>query len=154
MNKFMEVAIAEARLAKEQGEVPVGAAIFKGDALIAKAHNLCEQLKDPTAHAELLVIKKALSVLHAKNLAGCNLYVTLEPCAMCTGAAHLCKIDRVYFGAYDEKSGVCGGRVDLAQSGCFDYKTEIYGSIDEPACQRLLTEFFQEIRKDGKHGGN
>ena len=83
---------------------------------------------------------------------GCELFVTLEPCAMCTGAIHLCKLNRVYFGAYDAKSGACGGSVDLPVSGCFDYKTEVYGSIDEPQCEAILKEFFKDIRKGGKHG--
>ncbi len=154
MHEFMETAYREAILAKEQGEVPVGAAIYKGKELIAKAHNLVEQTKDPTAHAEMLAIRQALEKLRAKNLAGCSLYVTLEPCAMCIGAIHLSKIDKVYFGAYDPKSGACGGCVDVPWSGCFDYKTEIYGSIDEPLCRALLDTFFKEIRKEGKTGGD
>lgn len=152
MNKFMQTAFCEAMLAREQGEVPVGAAVFKNGELIASAHNLTEQTGDPTAHAELLAIKAALEKLGTNHLMGCALYVTLEPCAMCTGAIHLCKLDRVYFGAYDAKSGACGGRLDLAHSGCFDYKTEIYGSIDEPECERILTEFFQSIRKGDNDG--
>lgn len=148
MHKYMKTAYNEALLAKAQGEVPVGAAIYRGDTLIASAHNMVEQTNDPTAHAELLAIRKALSALGTKNLSGCSLYVTLEPCAMCIGAIHLCKIDKVYFGAYDAKSGACGGRVDVPWSGCFDYKTEIYGSIDEPECKKLLTDFFKTIRKE------
>ncbi len=148
MNEFMEIAYNEALLAMEEGEVPVGAAIFCGRKLIAKAHNLCEQTKDPTTHAECLAIKKALAALGKKNLSDCSLYVTLEPCAMCIGAVHLAKIKRVYFGAYDTKSGACGGRLDVAQSGCFDYKTEIYGSIEQVACEQLLESFFRKIRKD------
>lgn len=144
----MKMAYEEALLAKAQGEVPVGAAIYRGDTLIASAHNMVEQMGDPTAHAELLAIQKALSALGRKNLSGCSLYVTLEPCAMCIGAIHLCKIERVYFGAYDLKSGACGGKVDVPWSGCFDYKTEIYGSIDEPECKKLLTDFFKTLRKD------
>ena len=153
MCKFMELAIEEARIAEAEGEVPVGAVIVKNGEVIAKAHNLVESNQDPTAHAELLTMKQALARENTKNLMGCSLYVTLEPCSMCIGAAHLCKISRVYFGAYDPKSGACGGRIDVAQSGCFDYKTEIYGSILEPACEKLLTDFFQEIRKDGKNCG-
>lgn len=148
MNEYMKVAYEEAILAKESGEVPVGAAIFKDGTLLASAHNLCETQKDPTAHAEMLAMKKALSNLGSKNLSGCDLYVTLEPCAMCTGAAHLNKVRRIYFGAYDAKSGVCGGRTDLSQSGCFDYKTEIFGGIAEPECESLLKDFFKTLRKE------
>lgn len=148
MNKFMKVAYDEALAAKKKGEVPVGAAVFMGDKLISSAHNLCEQTKNPMAHAEMLAMEKALGALGAKNLSGCDLYVTLEPCAMCTGAAHLNKIKRIYFGAYDAKSGVCGGNTDLTRTGCFDYKTEIFGAICEPECEALLKEFFKTLRKE------
>lgn len=148
MNKYMKVAFDEAVLAKEESEVPVGAAIFMNEELIASAHNLCETLKDPTAHAEMLAMKKALKALGTKNLSGCDLYVTLEPCAMCTGAAHLNKVKRIYFGAYDAKSGVCGGNTDLPRTGCFDYNTEIFGGIAEPECENLLKDFFKSIRKE------
>lgn len=149
MNEFMKAAYNEALQALKEGEVPVGAAIFKDGAPVSAAHNMVEQTKDPTAHAEMLAIRKALEKLDAKNLAGCDLYVTLEPCSMCIGAIHLAKIEKVYFGAYDEKSGACGGRIDVPWSGCFDYKTEIYGSIAEPECKKLLTEFFVGLRKEG-----
>ena len=152
MNKFMQTAYEQALLAGQQGEVPVGAAIYRNGVLLAAAHNLTEQMQDPTAHAELLAMREALKKLGTKNLKGCVLYVTLEPCAMCIGAIHLCKMDRVYFGAYDAKSGACGGRLDIPLSGCFDYHTEIYGSIDEPACEKLLTDFFQSVRKGNQHG--
>ena len=152
MNKYMQVAIEEAEKAAREGEIPVGAAIFKDGALVCACHNLCEQKKDPTAHAELLAIREALLKLGTKNLCGCTLYVTLEPCAMCAGAIHLSKIDRVYFGAYDAKSGALGGCVDLSQCGCFDYHTEIYASIEEPKCEALLKEFFQNMRKEHKNG--
>jgi len=148
MNKFMQVALTEAEKAAQEGEIPVGAAIFKDGILVCACHNLCEQTKDPTAHAELLAIWKALEKLGRKNLSGCELYVTLEPCAMCAGAIHLTKLDRVYFGAYDAKSGALGGSVDLSRCGCFDYKTEIYAGIDEPACETILKNFFRNIRKE------
>lgn len=148
MNKKMAIAYKEALLAKEQGEVPVGTAVFCGERLVAAAHNLCEQKKDPTAHAELLAMQKAQEILGEKDLRGCELYVTLEPCAMCAGAAHLLKIKRIYFGAYDAKSGVLGGGCDLSQIGIFDQKPEIYGGIDEPICEALITDFFKSIRKD------
>lgn len=156
MNRFMQVAFEEALLAKKQGEVPVGAALFKNKKLVAADHNRIEQTGDPTAHAELLVLKSAVKKLETKNLTGCELYVTLEPCAMCIGAAHLCKLDKLYFGAYDIKSGACGGCVDLPISGCFDYKTQVYGSIDEPMCEAILKDFFKKMREgignDNKYG--
>ncbi len=152
MNKYMDVALKEAHLALEAGEVPVGAAIFKGDVLVASAHNETEKRQDPTAHAEMLAMKRAREKLGTKYLMGLSLYVTLEPCAMCRGAAALYKLDRIYFGAYDAKSGVCGGKTDLTVSDVFDYKTEVYGSIDEPECEALLKSFFQSVRKEHRHG--
>jgi len=152
MNKYMSVAIKEAYLAAEQGEVPVGAAVFLGDTLIYSAHNEVEKTGDATAHAEILAMKGAKDKLRRKYLTGCSLYVTLEPCAMCMGAAQLFKIDRIYFGAYDAKSGAAGGKIDLTIANCFDYKTEVYGSIDEPVCEALLKEFFHNIRKGEQDG--
>lgn len=147
MNKFMEKAINEARIAQNEGEVPVGAAVFKGNELIATAHNLTEKTGDVTAHAEFLAMKKASKILNSKYLTDCSLYVTLEPCAMCAGAAHLYKIDKIYFGAYDYKNGSFGGKVDLIRDGVFDFRPEVYGGIDEPLCESLLKDFFEDLRK-------
>ncbi len=147
MNKFMDLAIDEAKKAMQAGEVPVGAAVFKGNKLIASAHNLTEQTGDTTAHAEFLAMKKAREVLSTKYLTDCSLYVTLEPCAMCSGAAHLYKIGKIYFGAYDYKNGALGGKVDVIREGLFDFKPEVYGGIEELRCEKILKEFFENIRK-------
>ena len=148
MNKFMCEAIKEAKKGAADGEIPVGAVVVCSGEIVARSHNLSEQNQNPTHHAELLAIKNALKVLGTKNLKGCELYVTLEPCAMCIGACMLCKIDKVYFGAYDTKSGACGGKIDISRENCFDYKTEIYGGIEEEECKKILTDFFEEIRKE------
>ena len=148
MNKYMQEAIAEAKKAMEESEVPVGAVVVYEGEVIARSHNLCEQNNNPTHHAEILAINRALKTLGAKNLKGCELYVTLEPCAMCIGACALCKIDKVYFGAYDTKSGACGGKCDVLREGCYDYKTEIYGGIDETECKKILTDFFLRVREE------
>lgn len=150
MDKYMKQAYDEALAAQREKEVPVGAAIYRKGELIASAHNRMESQKDPTAHAEMLAIRKALSALQTKSLSDCSLYVTLEPCAMCLGAIHHAKVGKLYFGAYDTQSGACGGKVDLAWSGCFPWKTEVYGGIAEPECEALLTNFFQAMRKGGK----
>ncbi len=147
MNKFMQEAIIEAKKAAMEPEVPVGAVVVKDGKLVARAHNLTEKNQNPTHHAEMLAINEALNVLGTKNLLGCELYVTLEPCAMCIGACALCKIDKVYFGAYDTKSGACGGKCDVLREGCYDYKTEIFGGIEETECKKILTDFFEGIRK-------
>ncbi len=148
MNKFMQEAIIEAKKAGEAGEVPVGAVVVKNGEIIARSHNLSEQNKNPTHHAEMLAIDKALKFLDSKNLLSCQLYVTLEPCAMCIGACALAKVDSVYFGCYDTKSGACGGKTDLLREGCFDYKTKIYGGIEEDECKKILTDFFEKMRKE------
>ena len=148
MNKFMKEAIEEAKKAFSEGEVPVGAVVAKNGRIISRAHNLSEQMNNPTHHAEMLAINRALGSLGAKNLIGCELYVTLEPCAMCIGACALCKIDKVYFGAYDTKSGACGGKCDVLREGCYDYKTEIFGGIEETECKKILTDFFAQVREE------
>ena len=144
----MQEAIKEAIKAKSENEVPVGAVVVKCGKIIARTHNLSEQNQNPTHHAEVLAINEALKNLGAKNLKGCELYVTLEPCAMCIGACALSKIDKVYFGAYDTKSGACGGKADVLREGLFDYKTEIFGGIEEIECKKILTDFFESIRED------
>ena len=121
--------------------------VYRGE-IIARSHNLTEQNNNPTHHAEMLAIERALKTLSTKNLKGCELYVTLEPCAMCIGACALCKVDKVYFGAYDTKSGACGGKCDVLREGCYDYKTEIYGGIEETDCKKILTEFFAKVREE------
>ena len=148
MNRFMQEAIAEAKKAAKVGEVPVGAVVVKDGKIISRAHNLTEKNQNPTHHAEMLAISEALDCLDSKNLLGCELYVTLEPCAMCIGACALSKISKVYFGAYDTKSGACGGKCDVLREGCYDYKTEIFGGIEETECKKILTDFFAGIRED------
>lgn len=150
MNKYMCEAIEEAKCAAKIGEVPVGAVVVYNSEIVARSHNLSEKNNNPTHHAELLAIEKALKVLGTKNLKGCELYVTLEPCAMCISACMLSKIGKVYFGAYDTKSGACGGKIDLSRESCFDYKTEIYGGIEEDECKKIITDFFTNLRKEQK----
>lgn len=150
MNKYMKEAIAEAKCAYIADEVPVGAVIVMNGEIVARTHNLSETNKNPTHHAEILAINQALKNLGTKNLKGAELYVTLEPCAMCIGACALSKIDKVYFGAYDTKSGACGGKTDILREGCFDYKTEIFGGIDETECKEILSDFFKKVRNENE----
>jgi len=142
----MELALAEARDAGERGEVPVGAVVVKGDKVIARAHNRMVELKDPTAHAELLAIRQACEVLGQERLAACDLYVTLEPCAMCAGAISFARIRRLYYGAADPKGGaVEHGPRFFAQATCH-HAPEVYGGIDELRAAELLRTFFAERR--------
>ncbi len=142
---FMKVAIEEAKKAYLKGEVPVGAVIVKDNEIIARAHNLCESLNQATAHAEVLVIDEASKKLKSQRLLDCELYVTLEPCPMCAGAIINSRIKKVYFGAYDEKSGSVGSKINLFFCG-FNHTPNFKGGILEDECLSILKSFFQEIR--------
>jgi len=144
----MERALREARAAAERGEVPVGAVIVdrKSDTVIAAAGNRVIEDKDPTAHAELLAIRAAAHVRGSERLTGCDLYVTLEPCAMCAQAIAFARLDRLYFGASDPKGGGVehGARI-FGQPTCH-HRPEVYGGIRESDAARLLKDFFAERR--------
>lgn len=137
---FMRKAIEEAKKAYVLEEVPVGAIIVANDTIIAKGHNLTEQLNDVTAHAEMQSITAAAESLGGKYLKKCTLYVTLEPCVMCAGALNWTQISRVVFGAWDEKRGA------LRHEQLFHPTTEIVGGILEEECSDLLKSFFQKKR--------
>jgi tRNA(Arg) A34 adenosine deaminase TadA len=145
---FMELALAEADRAARRGEVPVGAVLVDGagGTILAAAGNRVEELGDPTAHAEMLVIREAAKTVGAPRLTGCELYVTLEPCAMCATAISLARLRRLYFGAYDPKGGGVehGARV-FAQPTCH-HRPEVYGGLHENQAGALLRAFFGERR--------
>ncbi len=142
----MEAALAEARLAASQNEVPVGAVISRNGDVLAQAHNETVARRDPTAHAELLAIQQALLAATTDRLEDCTLYVTLEPCAQCAGALVLAKVGRVVFGAYDEKAGMCGSVGDLVRHPRLNHRLEVAGGVLEAACGALLTAFFKAKR--------
>lgn len=144
----MHLAIERARAAPEQGEVPIGAVLVDSvsGAVIASAHNLTEQLLDPTAHAEMLVIREAARKLKRQRLSECDLYVTLEPCPMCAQAIAFARLRRVYFGAYDPKGGgIEHGAKIFGQPTCH-HKPEVIGGVEESACGELLKAFFASRR--------
>ena len=145
---FMALALREAEHAAERGEVPVGAVIVEADSgvVLARAGNRVEATNDPTAHAELLAIRKAAAAAGAPRLEGCDLYVTLEPCAMCAAAISFARIRRLYFGAYDPKGGGVehGGRF-FHQPTCH-HAPDVYGGLEETRAAELLVKFFQEKR--------
>ena len=146
--KFMEIALSLAREAAELGEIPVGAIIVdKNSNVIASAYNLRETKKSATAHAEVLAIEQACSVLGSWRLQGCTLYVTLEPCPMCAGALVNSRIDRVVFGAEDMQAGCCGSVVNF-KAYPFNHSFEITGGVLEEECREVLTEFFYKKRKE------
>ncbi|WP_281300775.1 MULTISPECIES: nucleoside deaminase [unclassified Iodidimonas] len=146
----MALALAEARKAAARGEVPVGAVILSpsGD-LLARAGNEVLARKDPTAHAEMLVIRAAAAMIGSERLIGCDLYVTLEPCAMCAQAISLARIRRLYYGADDQKSGGVrhGGRI-FSQQSCH-HKPDIYSGFAEREARDLLRGFFRDRRDTG-----
>ena len=128
-------------------DVPVGCVIKKDGQIIAAAHNRRELDKDVTAHAEMLAIREAQKKLNTSRLTGCEMYVTLEPCPMCAGAIINSRIENLYFGAYDKKSGCAGSVINLFESGMFNHNVNVTGGITEDKCASILTEFFRELRK-------
>ena len=139
---YMKQALEQARFAYEEGEVPVGAVVVSNKKIIARAHNQVERLKDPTAHAEVLAITAANNAMGSKYLEDCTLYVTLEPCAMCAGALFWSQVSRVVFGAHDAKRGY--QRFDKS---ILHPKTEVVSGIMAEESQKLLNDFFRELRK-------
>ena len=140
--KWMQIAIQEAVKAEEMGEVPVGAILIKDGFLIAKAHNQPISKNDPTAHAEIQLLRTAGSTLKNYRLTGTSLYVTLEPCAMCLGAIMHARIDRLIFGAHDLKTGVCGSSENLMEANCFNHKINLVSGVLENESKQLLKKFF------------
>ena len=144
--KWMQIAIQEAVKAEQMGEVPVGAILVKDGFLIAKAHNQPISKNDPTAHAEIQLLRTAGSTLKNYRLTGTSLYVTLEPCAMCLGAIMHARIDRLIFGAYDPKTGVCGSSENFMEASCFNHKITIASGVLENESKQLLKNFFNSRR--------
>jgi tRNA(adenine34) deaminase len=143
----MTLAFAEAEAAGWRGEVPVGAVLIGADGvLIAASGNRVEERHDPTAHAEVVVLREATAKLGAKQLDGCDLYVTLEPCPMCAAAISLARIRRLYFGAYDPKGGGVEHGARIFDQPTCHHRPEIYGGIDERRAGALLRAFFQAKR--------
>jgi tRNA(adenine34) deaminase len=146
-NPPMALALAEAEAAAARGEVPVGAVLIAADGrIIAAAGNRVEADRDPTAHAEMLVLRAGAAVLGSKQLDGCDLYVTLEPCAMCAAAISLAHVRRLYFGAYDPKGGGVEHGARIFDQPTCHHRPEVYGGIDERRAGALLRDFFRTRR--------
>jgi tRNA(adenine34) deaminase len=144
--RFMRVALARAREAERHGDVPIGAAIARGDELLASAGNERELRRDPTAHAEILAIRAAAAALGGWRLSGTALYVTLEPCAMCAGAIVLARIPAVVFGAADPKAGAAGSVLDVLGEPALNHRPAVTGGVLEEECAALLQGFFAARR--------
>ncbi len=143
---YMKIALKEAIKSLKSDDVPVGAIIVRNNLIVAKAHNEVEKRKDPTAHAELLAIRKALKNLNQKYLLDCILYTTLEPCAMCAGALVLSRIKKVVFSTYDPKSGAGGTVMNILSNPHLNHRIEVIGGILEEESSELLKEFFKKLR--------
>jgi len=142
----MDAALSAARRCLEWDDVPVGAAVFRGDELLAAAGNERERRGDPTAHAEILTLRSAAERVGTWRLEGCTLYVTLEPCAMCAGALVLGRVDRLVYGTPDPKAGFAGSVGDLTSHAALNHRLDVRGGVREQECSALLKEFFRERR--------
>ncbi len=144
--KYMEQALIEARKAYEKEEIPVGAIIVRDNKIIARAHNIKEEKNDTTKHAEIIAIQKASKKLGSWRLNDCEMYVTLEPCAMCAGALIQSRIKKVYIGTMDLKTGACGSVLNLLEDYTFNHKVEIEKGIMQQECETILKDFFKMLR--------
>ena len=142
----MDLALDQARTAAKAGEVPVGCVIVRDDSVVATAHNRTIMDRDPTGHAELVAIRAAAAALKTERLTDCDLYVTLEPCAMCAAAMAFARIRRLYYGAADPKGGAVESGVRLFNSPTCHHRPEVYGGIGEGEAAALLRSFFGERR--------
>ncbi len=143
---LMAAALAEARRAAAAGEVPIGAVVAIGGAIVGAGHNRPIAANDPTAHAEIVALRAAAAAREAYRLPDADLYVTLEPCAMCVGAIIHARIARVFYGARDEKAGAFGSVFDLGRDGRMNHRVEVHGGLMAAQAVALLTEFFQARR--------
>lgn len=144
--RYMKMALAEAREAADVGDVPVGCVIVRDGRVIARARNQRELLKDPTAHAEVIAIGAAAADIGLWRLDGCTLYVTLEPCTMCAGAIVLARVPHVVFGAHDPKAGACGSLFNLVQEPRLNHRVALRTGVLGDACGAVLKTFFQRLR--------
>ena len=144
--KYMKAALKLAHRAAEEGEVPVGAVVVCDGKIVGRGRNRRETKKNALHHAEIEAIEKACKKLGGWRLPECDLYVTLEPCPMCSGAVIAARIDNLYFGAYDKKSGCAGSRANLFEKGLFNYDVNVIGGNMEKECADLLSSFFKRLR--------
>jgi tRNA(adenine34) deaminase len=147
---WMREALVEAAQAAQAGEVPIGAVVVQGERIIGRGHNRTESLRDPTAHAEIIAITAAANCLQNWRLTRSTIYVTTEPCLMCTGALILARIKRIVFGVRDEKFGACGSVYDIPWDDRLNHRLQVTPGVLADDCQRLLREFFRRRRKHAK----
>lgn len=150
---FMRAALEEARRAAAAGEIPIGAVLAFDGKIVAAAHNMRETWQDATAHAEMLVIKEACAILGRWRLSGCTLYVTLEPCPMCSGAIVNSRIERVVYGCPDAKAGGAESIFNIIANPHLNHRAEVIGGICEEECAQVLKDFFRKRREENKNSG-
>ena len=146
--QFMQSAIEQARIAEENGDVPIGAVIVKDNQIIAKGYNQRHQLQDPTAHAEIIALTQAAAAVGSWRLHGCTIYVTLEPCPMCAGALVLARMDRLVYGCDDPKTGACSSLYNIVQDERLNHRLEVTAGVLAGQCSRQLQNFFQRRRQN------
>ena len=144
--RYMRMAIDAARVAEEHGDVPIGTVIVHEGRVIARAYNEREQLKDPTAHAEIIALTQAAAALGMWRLHGCTIYVTLEPCPMCAGALVMARLDRLVYGCTDPKAGACGSLYDICRDGRLNHRLKVTTGVLAEDCAALLQAFFRRRR--------
>ena len=145
--EFMQEALKEAKKAYKKLEIPVGVVIVKDGQIIARAHNMKEEKKDTTKHAEIIAIQRASKKLNSWRLNDCEMYVTLEPCPMCAGAVIQSRIKKVYIGKKKEKTGACGSVLNLLEDYKFNHQVEIENDVLSKECEEILKKFFKELRE-------
>ncbi len=144
--KYMSIALAEAKHALKEGEVPIGAVLIFEEEVLARAHNMPISLNDPTAHAEILALRKAAAKRNNYRLPNTTLYVTVEPCLMCMGALVQARVKKLVFGAFDPKGGACGSVYDLHSSPASINKMTVISGVLEEECREIIQEFFKSKR--------
>ena len=150
--RWMRLALQEAERAAEHGEVPIGAVVVRGNQIVGRGHNQVERLSDPTAHAEMLAISAACATLGTKFLTGCTLYVTLEPCPMCAGALVWARLDRLVYGAFDEKAGAASTLYDIPQDDRLNHRVPTISGVMADESAELLRQFFAPRRRPSAGG--
>ena len=145
--RYMRAAIQAAQIAEDNGDVPIGAVVVYEGRIIARAYNQREQLKDPTAHAEIIALTQAAAELESWRLHGCTIYVTLEPCCMCAGALVLGRLDRLVYGCTDPKAGACESLYSIVQDPRLNHRLEVTRGVLAEPCSTMLSSFFQRRRK-------
>ena len=149
--RYMGVAVESAKIAEDNGDVPIGAVIVREGQIIAKGYNQREQLQDPTAHAEIIALTQAAAAVENWHLDGCTMYVTLEPCCMCAGALVLSRMDRLVYGCRDPKAGACGSLYNIVADERLNHRLEVTAGVLEDECSELLQSFFARRRIENKN---